>query len=86
MPDISSLASFSRDVSLSIYTENALKETQAAFQDFCTTTSERLTDSLIRVTVRPILSSNEKAKSAILEFWNYYLDKSCDERLNGHGS
>ncbi|MEK6764330.1 MAG: hypothetical protein AABY96_16650 [Nitrospirota bacterium] len=33
------------------------------------------------VSIVPLMTTPEEVRTMLLEFWNYYLDRSCQEKL-----
>ena len=80
--DFSKKPEISRELDLSIYTRKALAETQMAFRDFCRTTARPLSSTRLILSITPIGDASENTQRTFLEFWNYLLDKSSQERLS----
>jgi hypothetical protein len=71
----------SRVVDLTIYSQNALAATQRAFKQHCRVSTEPLSAGRSLLLITPLLSSPEQTRAMILEFWNYFLDQTCQEKL-----
>lgn len=72
---------YSRSISTSIYTRKALIAAQEAFRPYCKVTTERQDGDRLQISVRPVDVPAEQIAEMILSFWNYYLDKSLQEKL-----
>lgn len=79
--DCSDLPAISRTVSTTIYSRSALSRTQAAFGEHCQVSIAPSASDRLFVSITPLATSHQEAKSMILEFWNYCLDLSCQEKL-----
>jgi len=79
--DFSSPPSISRAVNLKVYSRNALAATQQAFKEYCTVDTSPISNDHMLVAVTPFVTTPDEIRTMVLEFWNYYLDQSCQERL-----
>jgi len=79
--DCSHHPEISRSINLALYSRSALAETQAAFRQFCQVQTKPLDQGRFLVTISPLISDTQDVKKMILEFWNYFLDKTCQEKL-----
>lgn len=79
--DFSSLPTISRVVDLTVYSRSALAATQLAFKEFCRVDTSPISNERLLVSVTPVVTTSDEVRTMILEFWNYYLDKSCQEKL-----
>ncbi len=79
--DSSNPPTISRSISLSIYSRTALEATQTAFMEHCRVSISPVTSDRLLVTTMPLMMSSEEGRTMLLEFWNYFLDRSCQEKL-----
>jgi hypothetical protein len=79
--DFSNSPVVSRVVNLTIYSRKALAVTQTAFREHCRVETATLPGDRLLVSVTPLITTPEEVRTMILEFWNYYLDRSCQEEL-----
>ncbi len=79
--DSSNLPAMSRTVSLTIYSRSALAATQAAFKEHCRVSTVPVPSDRLLVSILPLITTPEEARIMLLEFWNYFLDRSCQEKL-----
>jgi len=79
--DSSNLPEFSRTVNLTIYSRSALATTQAAFREHCRVSTAPVASDRLLVSVMPLMTAPEEVGTMLLEFWNYFLDRSCQEKL-----
>jgi hypothetical protein len=79
--DLSALPAVSRLADLTIYSRSALAATESAFREHCCVHTTQITPDRLTVSITPLKANNEETRTMILEFWNYFLDKSCQERL-----
>lgn len=71
----------SRVIDLSLYSRYALAETQAAYRKYCQVQTEPKGPGYLLVTLTPLLEDPSEVQKMVLEFWNYFLDKTCQEKL-----
>jgi hypothetical protein len=79
--DLSTLPTISRRADLSIYTRSALAITQSAFKGHCRVHTTPISADRLLVSITPLKADSEETRTMILEFWNYFLDQSCQQRL-----
>ncbi len=79
--DLSTLPAISRRADLTIYSRNALAVTQSAFKEHCRVHTTPISADSLLVSITPLKTDSEETRTMILEFWNYFLDQSCQERL-----
>lgn len=80
--DFAGAPAMSREVNLSIYSRKALADTQAAFRGFCIASVKQISATRVEVSVTACGDGLQDARTTLLEFWNYLLDKSTQERLS----
>ena len=71
----------SRTVDLTIYSRAALAATQEAFKEHCRVSSAPVSSNLLLVSVMPLMTTPEDVRTMLLEFWNFFLDRTCQEKL-----
>ena len=79
--DSSNLPTVSRTVSLTIYSRSALAATQAAFREHCRVSTAPVASDRLLVSIIPLMTTPDEVTTMLLEFWNYFLDRSCQEKL-----
>jgi hypothetical protein len=79
--DFSNPPTISRAVGLTIYSRSALAATQAAFREHCRISTALVAKDRLLVSVMPLMTAPEEVRTMLLEFWNYFLDRSCQEKL-----
>mgnify|MGYP001568445816 CR=1 len=79
--DFSNPPTISRTVSLTIYSRSALAATQAAFREHCRISTAPVASDRLLVSIIPLMTTPEEIATMLLEFWNYFLDRSCQEKL-----
>lgn len=79
--DSSDLPGLSRTVPLTIYSRSALVATEEAFREHCRVSTAPVATNRLRVSVIPLITTPEEVRTMLLEFWNFFLDRSCQEKL-----
>lgn len=79
--DSSNPPTISRTVSLTIYSRSALAATQAAFREHCRISTVPVASDRLLVSIMPLVATPDEVTTMLLEFWNYFLDRSCQEKL-----
>ena len=79
--DASNSPAISRTVNLTIYSRSALAATQAAFREYCRVSTVPVSSDRLLVSVMPLMTTPEEIRTMLLEFWNFFLDRSCQEKL-----
>ena len=71
-----------RHIHNSIYTRRALASTREVYNAYCDVRVRPEEDGRVEIvlTVKP--EFREQARQVILEFWNYFLDLSCQQHLS----
>lgn len=82
--DFSDPPLISRSVDLGIYTRKALADTQMAYKSYCRVQTQALPKNRLLISLIPNESESANFYKLLLEFWNYFLDKSCQEKLCQH--
>ncbi len=72
---------FIRHINNLIYTSDALNASIYAFYPYCSISTEYLSETMISVSVSVHHEYQRYAKEIALEFWNYFLDLSCQQKL-----
>ena len=65
----------------SFYSLSALENTITAYQKHCTIETAQVNEAKCLLTITPLLSGDDDVRTMVLEFWNYFLDRSCQEKL-----
>ena len=79
--DSSNLPAISRTITLTVYSRSALAATQAAFREHCRVSTATVSSDRLLVSVIPLMTTPEEVRTMLLEFWNFFLDRSCQEKL-----
>ena len=79
--DFSNPLTISRTVSLTIYSRSALAATQTAFREHCRVSTAPVASDRLLVSIMPLVATSDEVTTMLLEFWNYFLDRSCQEKL-----
>jgi len=79
--DSSNPPAISRTVNLTIYSRSALAATQAAFKEHCRVSTTLVSSDRMLVSIMPLMTTPEEVRTMLLEFWNFFLDRSCQEKL-----
>ena len=79
--DSSNPPAISRTVSLTSYSRSALAATQAAFKEHCRVYTASVSSDRLLVSVMPLMTAPEEVRTMLFEFWNFFLDRSCQEKL-----
>ena len=79
--DSSNPPAISRTVNLTIYSRSALAAAQAAFREHCRVSIAPVASDRLLVSIMPLMTTTEEVRTMLLEFWNYFLDRSCQEKL-----
>jgi hypothetical protein len=77
----SSAGEFTRMVSTTIYSRQALTGAQAAFRSYCAVRIQPNGPNQVAVTVKPLGEALNSPQEAVLEFWNYVVDTEAQRRL-----
>ena len=72
---------FTRQVDSAIYSRKALADAREAYGKYCTVRALPGNDGLVGITVSVKGGYEPEARRVILEFWNYFLDTACLQRL-----
>lgn len=77
--------SAARSCDFSLYSRDALRDSMAAFQEFCNVTITELPGNCGLVAISPKTTESNRCRAIVLEFWNYWLAKSLQEHLGISG-
>lgn len=72
---------FTRRVNNAIYSRRALADAREAYGKYCTVRAVPGNDGLVGITVSVKGEFEPEGRRVILEFWNYFLDTACQQRL-----
>jgi hypothetical protein len=70
-----------RQVDNDIYSRKALAAAREAFASYCTVWAIPGQSGTVAITVSVRPEFERDARQVVLEFWNYFLDSSCQLRL-----
>lgn len=70
-----------RRIDNALYSRKALAEVREAYREYCTVRAAAMPDGLIEITVQPHRQFESEGRQIILEFWNFFLDTACEQRL-----
>ena len=73
---------FTRRIDNSIYSRKALAGVRDAYEIYCTVRATPVSDGFADITVSVKLDYEQESRRVILEFWNYFLDTACQQRLD----
>jgi len=79
--DYSEVNSLSRTIPLTLYTKSAIAEAKTAFFEYCRVSTIEVENNRVQVSVMPLITNPNEIRTMFLEFWNYVLDRSCQEKL-----
>lgn len=79
--DASTPPDISRTVNLTIYSRSALEATQEAFREHCLVYTTQISSECLLVSIMPLMKAPNEVRTMLLEFWNFFLDQSCQEKL-----
>lgn len=72
---------FTRRIDNALYTRKALADAREAYRDYCAVKAAPRADGLVDITVAVKSEYRSEVRRVTLEFWNYYLDTACKQRL-----
>jgi hypothetical protein len=72
---------FTRTIDNALYTRKALADARDAYRDYCVVKTVPRSDGLADITVTVKDEYCADARQVTLEFWNYFLDTVCKQRL-----
>jgi len=72
---------FTRTIDNQIYSRKALAVVREVYGKYCTTQIEPLANGEAAVTVHIKTEYYGDARQVFLEFWNYFLDISCKQKI-----
>ena len=76
------IVEITREVHTKLYSRAALADTQKAFRDYCTADVHPIDDTRLMVCTTIKDDAPDRGMDILLEFWNYWLDRSCQEFLD----
>ena len=80
--DYSHLPEVSRPIDPSLYSRGAIAAAQAAYKDYCRVETRPSNNGRLVVALTSHPAYSGELRALVLEFWNYVLDRACQERLN----
>lgn len=69
------------EVDTRVYLRKALADAQLAYKDLCKVRLRAVAHQRLLVTIEPLSGDATQHRDLVLEFWNYALDRSCEEHL-----
>ena len=70
-----------RRIDNTLYSRKALADAREAYREYCTVRAAAMPDVLVEIAVQPHGQYESNARQIILEFWNFFLDTACEQRL-----
>ncbi len=71
-----------RRIDNALYSRKALAVAREAYMQYCVVRAAPQPDGLVDVTVEVKPDYAQEACQVTLEFWNYFLDSACQQRLD----
>lgn len=75
------MMSHTRCVDNTLYSRKALADTRSAYAQYCTIRGAPRPDGLVDITIEVKAAYAQDSRQVILEFWNFFLDTACQQRL-----
>ena len=72
---------YTRSIDNALYSRKALADARSAYAEYCTVRGTPRPDGLVDVTVEVKAGYSDDKRQVILEFWNFFLDTVCQQRL-----
>ena len=72
---------FTRRIDNGIYSRKALVDAREAYGKYCTVRAMPGNDGFVGITVSVKGEYEPEARRVILEFWNFFLDTACQQRI-----
>lgn len=72
---------FTRRIDNAIYSRKALADAREAYAQYCAVQAAPRSDGLVDITVDVKPAYIQESRQVTLEFWNYFLDIACQQRL-----
>ncbi len=72
---------FVRSIDNALYSRKALSAAREAFSQHCIIRAIPKTEGLVEITVEVKAEYAQEARQVTLEFWNFFLDTACQQRL-----
>lgn len=72
---------FTRRIDNTLYSRRALADAREAYREYCTVCIATVAKGLVDVAIQPHRQYESDARQVILEFWNFFLDTACQQRL-----
>jgi len=79
--NLSSYPEVSRSVDTRVYSRRAITDAQAAFRGHCQVQVHPEGGTRVLVTIKSLNVTPGELRQTVLEFWNYALDATCQQRL-----
>ncbi|HDL85391.1 MAG TPA: hypothetical protein ENH11_03540 [Candidatus Acetothermia bacterium] len=75
------MAFFTRSIDNALYTRRALGEARNVFTKYCVVRATPEANGRVTVTVTVNPEFQRDTRQIILEFWNFFLDITCQQRF-----
>jgi hypothetical protein len=72
---------YTRSIDNALYSRKALADARSAYAQYCTVRGTSRPDGLVDVTVEVKADYAKDKRQVTLEFWNFFLDTACQQRL-----
>lgn len=70
-----------RRIDNTLYSRKALADAREAYREYCSVRVAVTPDGFVEITVHPHRQYESDFRQIILEFWNFFLDTACEQRL-----
>lgn len=70
-----------RRIDNALYSRKALADAREAYAQYCSVRAAPRSDGLVDITVEVKAEYTQESRQVTLEFWNYFLDIACQQRL-----
>ena len=71
---------FTRRINNELYSRKAFADAREAYAEYCSVRAAA-SDELLTITVEVKPTYAHESRQVTLEFWNYFLDSACKQRL-----
>ena len=71
-----------RRIDNALYSRKALASAREAYAQYCVIRVVPQSDGLVEVKVEVKPDYVQESRQVMLEFWNYFLDAACQQRLD----
>ena len=70
-----------RCINNALYSRKALADARSAYTQYCVVRVSPCSDGLVAITVEVKADHAKDTRQVTLEFWNFFLDTACQQRL-----